>query len=193
MSYDDDSLIKPSREHVLVDVSMRTKVGFGVIERNYSEPVRDGFHVHADNKKCVDQVDSLLKLKKMLGLSATTDEEVDSPSKEEENVMELHVPPVFIEEVDLLQKEEVDTPQKDEEFVEELRIPPTATVKSQEPLTVEVEDKKIVEVVGSLSIPDDNGRPQDQVHHPSLRVAPEGVTTVGVVQSSIGSLMESLL
>ena len=30
---------------------------------------------------------------------------------------------------------------------------------------------------------DANERPQDQVRHPSLRVAPDGVTTMGVVQS----------
>ena len=71
---------------------------------NNSEPVHDGFHVHADDKKCVNQVDSLLKLKTMLGLSAMKDEEVDSPSKEEETGMELHVPPAFVKEVDLPQK-----------------------------------------------------------------------------------------
>ena len=66
-------------------------------------------------------------------------------------------------------------------------------MEESEPLTVEVEGKKIVEVVNLLLIPDANERPQDQVHHPSLRVAPKGVTTARVVQSSLGSLMESLL
>ena len=153
MFNDNDSLIKPSQEHVSVlsvDISICANVGFGAIKRKYSEPVYDGFHVHADDTTCV-------------------------------------------EEVDLLQKEEVDTLQKDEESVEELQIPRTATVKSHEPLTVKVKDKKFVEVVDPLSIPDANERLQDQVHHSSLRVAPEGVTTVRVVQSSIDSLMESLL
>ena len=119
--YNDDSLIKPSQEHVSVDVLIRAKVGYGAIGRKYSGPVYDGFHVHADDKKCVDRVNSVLKSTKMLGLSATTEKVVVSPSKGEDSVMKLRVSPAFVEEVY--------SPQKDEESVEKMRMPPTAIVK----------------------------------------------------------------